>query len=108
MGACDCFNLKVMRLGGLRSTLLAARICQAAGLAYRVGTAYGPRIISAQSAHLAASLPRVCYPLELAEFEHLMEDPYIGIEVDNGTLTVPKGIGSGVTRVIPNYSDSHK
>ncbi len=96
--ACDNVNLKVFRLGGLRNTALAARICEAAGLGYRVGTAFGPRLIAAQSAHLAASLPRVCYPLELAEFEHLMDDPYEGLEVEAGFLPVPEGPGSGVRR----------
>jgi L-alanine-DL-glutamate epimerase-like enolase superfamily enzyme len=104
--ACDSVNLKVFRLGGLRNTALAARICEAAGLGYRVGTAFGPRLIAAQSAHLAASLPRVCYPLELAEFEHLLNDPYEGLEVEEGTLPVPGGPGSGLRRRAPEDTQS--
>lgn len=96
--ACDSINLKVFRLGGLRNTLLAARLCEAAGVSYRIGTAFGPRLIAAQSAHLAASLPRISYPLELAEFEHLLNDPFEGLDVVQGRLPVPGGPGSGVSR----------
>jgi L-alanine-DL-glutamate epimerase-like enolase superfamily enzyme len=99
--ACDSVNLKVFRLGGLRNAALAARTCEAAGVSYRIGTAFGPRLIAAQSAHLAASLPRVFYPLELAEFEHLLNDPFEGIEVEQGRLRVPEGAGSGVRRRVP-------
>ncbi len=99
--ACDSFNLKVMRLGGLRNTLVAARICDAAHVDYRIGTAYGPRLIAAQSAHLAASTGRICYPLEFAEFDHLLDDPYTGLEIENGVLPVPRGVGCGLTRRAP-------
>jgi L-Ala-D/L-Glu epimerase len=95
-GACDSFNLKVSVLGGLRNVFLAANICEAAGLAYRVGTAYGPRLIAAQCAHLAAALPSFHYPVEFAEFDHLLDDPFIGLEPVAGRLVLPGGIGSGL------------
>jgi len=94
--ACDSFNFKVSVLGGLRKVFLAANICEAAGLAYRVGTAYGPRLIAAQCAHLAAALPSFHYPVELAEFDHLMNDPFTGFEPIGGDLPLPTGIGSGL------------
>lgn len=101
MKACDGFNLKVMRLGGLRNVQTAARLCEAAGRRYRVGTAFGPRLVAAQSAHLAVSLPRLSYPVEFAEFEHFLNDPHEGLETDGGMLEVADEIGSGVRRRSP-------
>jgi L-alanine-DL-glutamate epimerase-like enolase superfamily enzyme len=94
--ACDSFNLKTSVLGGLGKAFLAAQICEAAGRAYRIGTAYGPRIVAAQCLHLAAALPSFHYPVEFAEFDHLLDDPFTGLEAVNGTLTLPQGIGSGL------------
>jgi L-alanine-DL-glutamate epimerase-like enolase superfamily enzyme len=98
MNACDSFNLKVMRLGGLRNVQTAARLCEVAGRRYRVGTAFGPRLIAAQSAPLSISLPRLSYPLEFAEFEHFLNDPYEGLETTGGMLEITDAIGSGVRR----------
>jgi L-alanine-DL-glutamate epimerase-like enolase superfamily enzyme len=94
--ACDSFNLKSSVLGGLGKTFIAAQICEAAGRAYRVGTAYGPRLVAAQCLHLAASLPSFHYPVEFAEFDHLLDDPFSGLEPLAGTLALLEGIGSGL------------
>ena len=95
-GACDSFNLKSSVLGGLGKVFVAAQICEAAGRAYRVGTAYGPRLVAAQCLHLAAALPSLHYPVELAEFDHLLDDPFSGLEPVAGALGLPEGIGSGL------------
>lgn len=97
--ACDSFNLKTSNLGGLGKAYLAAQICEAAGRAYRIGTAYGPRIVAAQCLHLAAALPSFHYPVEFAEFDHLLDDPFTGLEPVNGTLTLPEGAGSGLAQL---------
>src|SRR5690606_30144073 len=55
MEAIDSVNLKVPEMGGLRNTLLAARICETAGIACRLGATFGPRLIAAQSLHLASA-----------------------------------------------------
>ncbi len=100
-GACDSFNLKTSVLGGLGKVFVAAQICEAAGRAYRVGTAYGPRIVAAQCLHLAAALPSFHYPVELAEFDHLLDDPFIGLESVAGELALPEGPGSGLPQRLP-------
>ena len=93
----DAVSLKVPKLGGLRNALLAARICETGDIRYRIGATFGPRLHAAQALHLAASLPKLDYACELAEFDHLHDDPYEGLEVVNGTMTVPETVGSGVT-----------
>jgi L-alanine-DL-glutamate epimerase-like enolase superfamily enzyme len=93
----DAISLKIPKLGGLRNTLAAARICEAEGLHYRMGAAVGSRLLSAQGMHLAAVLPKIEGPCELGEFARLLDDPFEGIEIENGILRLPEGPGSGVS-----------
>jgi L-alanine-DL-glutamate epimerase-like enolase superfamily enzyme len=95
--AVDALSLKIPRLGGLRHTVAAARICEAGGVRYRFGAAVGSRLLSATGMHLAAALPGVDYACEFGEFDRLLDDPFEGIEIENGHLTVTESIGAGVT-----------
>jgi L-alanine-DL-glutamate epimerase-like enolase superfamily enzyme len=95
--AVDAVSLKIPKLGGLINTLAAARICEAGGVEYRMGAAVGSRLLSAQAMHLAAALPGIAYACELGEFVRLKDDPFEGIEIENGRLTLPEGPGSGVS-----------
>src|SRR6266446_1091462 len=96
--AVDAVSLKIPKLGGLRNTIAAARLCEAAHIKYRLGAAVGSRLLAAQALHLACALPGVDYACELAEFDRLLDDPFTGIEVENGVLRLPQGAGSGVQR----------
>ncbi len=93
----DAVSLKIPRLGGLRHTVAAARICEAGGVRYRFGAAVGSRLLSATGMHLAAALPGVDYACEFGEFDRLLNDPFEGIEIKTGHLTVTETIGAGVT-----------
>lgn len=92
----DAVSLKIGKLGGLRNTLQAALICQAAGVKYRLGAHSGPRILAAHAANLGAALPDIWYNCELTEFEGLENDPWEGLTVVDGVLHVPEGPGCGV------------
>ena len=94
--ACDAVSLKIPKLGGLRNTLAAARICEAGGIKYRLGAAVGSRLLSAHAIHLACALRDVDYACELGEFDRLLDDSFEGIEIENGALRLPEGPGSGV------------
>ena len=97
MGAADSYNLRVPYFGGLLNTLTAARICEAAGVRCRLGAIFGPRIASAQAAHLASVLGSVEGGAEIAESEHLLDDPFIGFHVIDGQVPVKDTAGSGAT-----------
>jgi L-Ala-D/L-Glu epimerase / N-acetyl-D-glutamate racemase len=92
----DAVSLKIPKLGGLRNTLAAARICEAGHVRYRMGAAVGSRLLSAHAMHLAAALPQIDYACELGEFDRLLDDPFEGIEIRNGCLALPQGPGAGV------------
>ena len=92
----DSVNLKITKLGGIRKTLAAATICHASGVACRLGAAFGPSLLQAFSAHVAAVFPRIEVPCELSEHLHLTDDPFTTLPVAGGVVSVPTGIGCGV------------
>jgi L-alanine-DL-glutamate epimerase-like enolase superfamily enzyme len=94
--AVDAVSLKIPKLGGLRNTIAAARMCEQAGVAYRLGAAVGPRLLSAHAVHLACALPGVDYACELGEFARLLDDRFSGIEITEGELRLPEKPGSGI------------
>ncbi|MDX3908117.1 MAG: enolase C-terminal domain-like protein [Pigmentiphaga sp.] len=97
MGAADSYNLKLHYLGGIRNTLIAVRLCEAAGVGYRFGAIFGPRLLAAQGVHVASVARNIHAGAELAEFDHLLDDPFEGLEVRDGALAVSAEAGSGVT-----------
>lgn len=92
----DAVSLKIPNLGGVRNTIAAAHVCEAGGVRYRFGATVGSRLLSATAMHLAAALPGVTYACEFGEFDRLLDDPFEGIEIENGRLALPGGIGCGV------------
>src|SRR5262249_54554181 len=91
----DLVSLKIPKLGGLRNTLAAARVCQAADIPCRLGAHVGPRLLTAQAMHLAATLPNLSFACEFGEFVRLENDITEGVENQNGKVRLPTGVGSG-------------
>ena len=92
----DAVSLKIPKLGGLRNTIAAARICEAGQVKYRLGAHVGTRLLNAHAIQLAVSLPGVNYACELGEFTRMFDDPFTGLEVENGSIRVPDAVGCGV------------
>jgi len=90
-------NLRILNLGGIRTTMAAVAVCEAAGIGYRFGASFGPRLLQAQTAHVASVVPHLGFAQELAEFNHILDDPFAGFEVVGGMVEVPGAAGSGVT-----------
>lgn len=91
----DMVSLKVPKLGGLRNTMAAARICEAGNIPCRLGAHVGPRLLTLQAMHLAATLPRLSFACEFGEFVRLENDITEGVENINGEVRLPEGAGSG-------------
>ena len=94
----DQINLKIPRSGGILNIKAMARMCEINNIGCRLGANVGSRLLAAHALHVACSLPNIDFACELAEFERLQNDPYEGLEVVDGELTVPDEIGTGVRR----------
>lgn len=92
----DAVSLKITKMGGLRNVMAAAKICEAASIGCRMGATVGSRLLTAHALNLCAALPHLTYPSELAEFLHVMDDPFEGLVVQDGAILVPDEIGAGV------------
>jgi len=92
----DAISLKIAKLGGLWNSLVAAQICAVGNVRYRFGAHVGSRLLAAPAMQLAASLPEMWYACEFGEFARLLDDPFEGIEVEDGIIRLPGGIASGV------------
>jgi L-Ala-D/L-Glu epimerase len=94
--AVSSISLKVPKLGGILNTKKAAAVCAAAGMRCRIGDAFGGRFYGSANMHVIASTPNLGSAAEAAEFLQLEDDPAVGLEVVNGTLSVPEKPGLGV------------
>lgn len=94
--AVDAVSLKLSKLGGIDSLLLAANLCESYGISHRIGAHVGSRIMNAAALHAAAALPRLEPHAELGEFARLLGDPATGLEVIDGAVRVPSEPGLGV------------
>jgi L-alanine-DL-glutamate epimerase-like enolase superfamily enzyme len=92
----DAVSLKVTKMGGLRNVFAAARICEAAQLGCRMGATVGSRLLTAHAVQLCAALPNLGFPSEVAEFLHVMDDPFEGLEVRDGAVWISDEVGCGV------------
>jgi L-alanine-DL-glutamate epimerase-like enolase superfamily enzyme len=93
----DCVNLKITKLGGIRNTMTAMRICEAAGIICRFGAAFGPSLLQAMGAHVAACARELPFASEFSEHEHLLDDPFEPLTVQRGDIRVPDGHGCGLS-----------
>ncbi len=93
----DVINLKVVKLGGLRKFAAAVAICEAGNVACRVGATFGPALLQAHALQAAVCVGSLPYGCELAEHQHLCDDPFTDLPVEGGAVALPAGPGCGVT-----------
>lgn len=93
----DAINLKVTKLGGLRRFIQAVRICEAGGVACRMGAAFGPSLLQGMSAQAASVITSLPYACELSEHLQLTDDPFTPVVIENAVLKLTNEPGCGVT-----------
>jgi L-alanine-DL-glutamate epimerase-like enolase superfamily enzyme len=100
-GACDVFNIKLLKVGGFYRARQVAAIAEAAGIAVKVGTMPELGIATMAAAHFAAATPVATVPADLVG--PLLVD---GDIVDSAPFTsrpghavLPDGPGLGVELV---------
>jgi len=97
-GACDLFNIKHQRLGGITPSRKVLHIAEAAGIRCMLGGELESGVGTAIGLHLMASSALFTIPADLVGPAHFADDilaePFVP---DGGHLVVPSGPGLGVT-----------
>jgi len=96
-GACDIFNIKLMKCGGLHFCKKIATMAESAGITCFMGGEGETGVGTAAALHLVSSTPNFGFCPDLVgpylNADDIIKEPF---EVKNGSLEVPKGPGLGV------------
>ncbi|MGQ9599706.1 MAG: mandelate racemase/muconate lactonizing enzyme family protein [Anaerolineae bacterium] len=95
MGACDLFNIKLAKSGGIGAAAKIDAIAQAAGIRCMVGCMIETRLALSATAHFVSAHPNVrLVDLDSAFFQ--AEDPVVGgITYEGGLVNLPDAPGHG-------------
>lgn len=98
--ACDIFNVKVLKVGGLYRARQVAAIAEAAGIPVKVGSMPELGVATIAAAHFAAATPCATVPADLVG-PLLVERDVIDTTAFEtpGVLALPTGPGCGVDAV---------
>ena len=93
----DSINTGIAKVGSIGEVRRIAELCEANGIRCALSNTAGSMVGDAAAVHLAASTPGISSLCELGEFEVITGDPFFGLTVDKGSITVPHGEGLGVS-----------
>lgn len=94
--ACDYFNIKLMKAGGLLNGLKIAHIAESAGIGCMVGCMLESRLALTAAAHLMAAHRNILFA-DLDGHTFHTVDPIIGgMTMEGGLINVPEGPGLGL------------
>jgi L-alanine-DL-glutamate epimerase-like enolase superfamily enzyme len=91
-GCVDGVNIKIMKAGGLREALRMIAVARAHGLQVMLGCMIETSVGITAAAHLA---PLVDWA-DLDGNQTVIDDPFVGVGVEQGRLILPDGPGLGV------------
>lgn len=93
--ACDTFNIKVMKAGGLLNSVRIAHVADAANMRCMVGCMLESNLALTAAAHVVASQANIVYADLDGNTEHAVNPVIGGMTVEAGTLTLPETPGLG-------------
>ncbi len=95
LGSCCIVNIKIQRVGGLKHAVAMRDVCARAGITVWGGTMPELGIGGAQTVHLA-TLSNFGFPTDVESSLRWFVDDIVDplIEVRNGMITIPPGIGN--------------
>ncbi|NLH75647.1 MAG: dipeptide epimerase [Acidobacteria bacterium] len=93
--ACDTFNIKLMKAGGILNALRIAHIADAANMRCMVGCMLETRLALTAAAHVVASQANIVYADLDGNSEHVSDPIVDGMTVKAGTVTLPEKPGLG-------------
>ena len=103
MGACDYFNIKLCKAGGIQGALKIIAVAEAAGIKCQLGSMLETRLGMSANAHLASARPNITFA-DLDGPMHQTEDPVAGgvIFQGDGRIIIPDTPGHGAD-IHPDY-----
>ncbi|MGH7928540.1 MAG: enolase C-terminal domain-like protein, partial [Candidatus Binatia bacterium] len=87
----------IAKVGSLGDVRKIADLCELNGIRCALSNTAGSMVGDAAAVHLVASTRGIAPLCELGEFEVITGDPFCGLSVENGTISVPEGEGLGVS-----------
>ncbi len=93
--ACDFFNIKLMKAGGILNSIRIAHIADAANIRCMVGCMLESRVALTAAAHVVASQGNVIFADLDGNSEHTVDPVIEGISVKAGAITLPEKPGLG-------------
>ena len=93
----DSINTGIAKIGSIGEVRRIAELCEASGIRCALSNTAGSMVGDAAAVHLAASTPGISPLCELGEFEVITGDPFFGLSVEKGAISVPQGEGLGVS-----------
>jgi L-alanine-DL-glutamate epimerase-like enolase superfamily enzyme len=93
--ACDYFNIKLMKAGGLLNSLKIAQVAAAANIQCMVGCMLETRLALTAAAHLVASQKNIIFADLDGNSEHKVDPVIGGMKVEKGTIYLPAEPGLG-------------
>ena len=98
--ACDIFNIKIVKPGGLYPAMQIVAIARSAGIGVMVGSMPELGVATLAAAHLAATVQGPLYPSELIGplmvHGDAVTEPDLAAAMQHGSLAVPTGPGLGI------------
>jgi len=94
--ACDYFNIKLMKSGGILNALRIAHVAAAANIRCLVGCMLETRLALTAAAHLMASQPNIVFADLDGHTSHTLDPVRGGMIVEGGRITLPEKPGLGL------------
>ena len=93
----DAVNTGIQKIGSIGEVRRIAELCEMNGIRCALSNTAGSMVGDAAAVHLAASTSGISSLCELGEFEVVTGDPFFGLTVEKGTISVPESEGLGVS-----------
>lgn len=94
--ACDYFNIKLMKAGGISSALKIATIAEAANIRCMLGCMAETRIALTAAAHVHGARQNIVFADLDGHYSHAVDPVVDGMTIKNGMITLPEKPGLGV------------
>jgi L-alanine-DL-glutamate epimerase-like enolase superfamily enzyme len=94
--ACDYFNIKLTKSGGMLNAIKIAHIADAANIRCMMGCMLDSRLALTAAAHVVASNSNIIFADLDGNAEHTVDPVMGGMTVKEGMITLPEGPGLGL------------